>query len=161
MKIAVGTDHGGFQLKTLLVGALEKAGHTVSDMGTFSPDSCDYPLIGAKVARAVSTRVMERGLLLCKSGAGMAIVANKFPGVRAAVCQDVGAARHARAHNDANVLVLGASRLTSPKATAIVRVWIAEPFEGGRHARRVRQIANIERKICVTLHGGNRKKNDA
>jgi ribose 5-phosphate isomerase B len=147
VKIAVGTDHGGFQLKGHLIRQLVTAGHTVIDMGTFSPESCDYPSIGAKVAHAVSKRKVQRGLLLCKSGAGMAIVANKFPRVRAAVCQTVALARHAREHNDANALVFAATRLTLSTAKAIVKAWLSTPFAGGRHARRVRQIRQIERSI--------------
>ena len=148
MKIAVGTDHGGFELKKGLIRELKSLGYSVQDMGTFSPAPCDYPLIGAKVARAVSRGSANRGLLLCRSGAGMAIVANKFPGVRAAVCQTVSAATHAREHNDANVLVLGADQLNLPRSKAILKAWLATAFAGGRHARRVHQIELIERKIA-------------
>ena len=147
MTIVVGTDHGGFSLKPLLIRQLQAAGHRVADMGTFTADPCDYPRIGAKVGEAVASGKAQRGLLLCKSGAGMAIVANKFPGVRAAVCQSVSAAQHAREHNNANVLVLGAEGLKSRNAATILRAWISTPFAGGRHARRVRQIRKIEEKI--------------
>ena len=147
MKIAVGTDHGGFTLKLLLIRRLRAARHQVIDEGTFSPEPCDYPLIGAKVAQAVSKGRARRGLLFCKSGAGMAIVANKFPRVRAAVCQTPELARHAREHNDANVLVLGAEGLNSRQAAAILSAWLKTPFSGGRHARRIRQIRQIEEKL--------------
>ena len=149
MKIAIGTDHGGFELKALLIRRLKSAHHQVKDLGTFSPVPCDYPLIGAQVAGAVSRGRAQRGVLLCKSGGGMAIVANKFPGVRAVVCQTPASARHAREHNDCNVLVLGAEGLSSRQALAILSAWLNTRFAGGRHARRVRQIAQIERKIYV------------
>ena len=147
MKIAVGTDHGGFELKKRLLPQLKKNGCQVSDLGIFSPQPCDYPLIGAQVAQAVSSRKADRGLLLCKSGGGMAIVANKFPRVRAVVCSSAALARHAREHNDCNVLVLGAQRLKPSQASRILQVWLSTRFSGGRHARRVRQIGAIERKI--------------
>ncbi len=147
LQIAVGTDHGGFELKPILIRGLKAAGHRVLDLGTYSPEPCDYPLIGSRVARAVSQARADRGVLLCKSGNGMAIVANKFPRVRAAVCQTVPLAKHSREHNDTNVLVLGADRTTSKKATAILEAWLATPFAGGRHARRVRQIAALERRL--------------
>ncbi len=147
MRVAIGTDHGGFHLKSALVRRLRAARHRVTDVGTFSPDSCDYPLIGAKVAQAVSRRRAERGVLLCKSGAGMAMVANKFPGVRAAVCPSARLARHAREHNDSNVLVLGAEGMSPRQALTILAIWMKTSFAGGRHARRVRQIGRIERSL--------------
>ena len=147
MKIALGADHGGFGFKPALLRLLRRLGHRVEDMGTHSPDSCDYPLIGAKVAGSVSRGGAARGVLLCKSGAGMAIVANKFPRVRAAVCQTPAAARHAREHNDANILVLGAEGISQRQALAILSAWLKAPFAGGRHARRVREILKIERSI--------------
>jgi len=146
VKIAIGTDHGGFSLKSLLIRRLKALGHRVSDMGTLSPDPCDYPVIGAKVAEAVARGRAQRGILLCKSGGGMAIVANKFPKVRAVVCETVSSARHAREHNNANVLVLGAEGLNSREAVSILNAWLAAPFAGGRHARRVRQITQIEKQ---------------
>lgn len=147
MRIAVGTDHGGFRLKPLLMKTLRSAGHRVMDAGTFSPQPCDYPAIGAKVARAVSKGTADRGLLVCKSGGGMAIVANKFPRVRAVAAHTLRLARHAREHNDANVLVLGAEGLTPEKARGILKAWVETPFAGGRHERRVRQIAAIEKRL--------------
>ena len=147
MKIAIGTDHGGYSLKSPLIRQMRSMGHEVADVGTFSPAPCDYPRIGAKVAGAVSTGKTKRGVLLCKSGAGMAIVANKFPGVRAAVCPTISLAAHAREHNDANVLVLAASHVTLKKAKSILAAWLSTPFARGRHARRVRQIERIERGL--------------
>lgn len=147
MRIAVGTDHGGFFLKALLVRRLRSAGHRVTDVGTMSPDSCDYPQIGAKVGEAVARGRARRGVLLCRSGGGMAVVANKFPGVRAVVCQSVSSVRHARRHNNANVLVLGAEGLSPRTAVQILTAWLETPFAGGRHARRVRQIGQIEASL--------------
>ncbi len=147
LRIAVGADHGGFELKRTLARQMKAAGHQVVDFGTFSAKPCDYPLVGAKVARAVSRGNADRGVLLCKSGGGMAIVANKFPRVRAVVAQTIRLARHSREHNDANILVLGASRLNARRAQAILTRWLAVSFAGGRHARRVRQIQAIERQL--------------
>ena len=148
MRVAVGSDHGGFALKAKLVGWLRALGYEVADLGTHRPDPCDYPTVGFKVASAVAQRQFDRGVLLCKSGAGIAIVANKVPGIRAAVCHDLYSAQHSRQHNDANVLVLGAERLPASRAKQIVETWCRTAFEsGGRHERRVRQIAAIERRI--------------
>ncbi len=147
MTIAIGTDHGGFKLKALLIRRLKSARHQVKDLGTFSPEPCDYPVIGAKVAEAVSRRRAHRGVLLCRSGGGMAIVANKFFGIRAVVCQTPASARHAREHNDCNILVLGAEGMSGAKALAVLSAWLKTSFAGGRHARRVRQILQIEKEI--------------
>lgn len=152
MKIAIGTDHGGYHLKGLLIRQLKSGGHRVLDAGTFSPQPCDYPAVGALVAKAVSKGKAERGVLLCKSGAGMGIVANKFPGVRAVVALDIRSAKHSREHNDANILVLGASHVSDEKAKKILKVWLSTPFGSGRHARRVRQIEQIEKRIrCLNI----------
>jgi len=149
-RVAIGADHGGFALKARLIRLLHAQGMEVADLGTHSPAPCDYPLIGAKVAHAVSERKFDRGILLCKSGIGIAIAANKVPGIRAAVCHDVFDAERSRGHNDANILVLGAEKLSEPRAKRIVETWLATPFEsGGRHERRVRQIAALERKLCA------------
>ncbi len=152
MRIAIGTDHGGFHLKDRLIRRLRSRGHRVRDLGTFSPEPCDYPQIGAQVAEAVSRRQAQRGVLLCKSGGGMAIVANRFPGVRAVVCQNPASARHAREHNDANVLVLGAEGMKRAQAQVVLSTWLKTPFAGGRHARRLRQIRQIEKKL---IRGGD------
>ncbi len=148
-RVAIGGDHGGFALKAKLIPLLQAKGLVVADLGTHSADPCDYPTIGYKVAKAVAQKRFDQGILLCKSGIGIAIVANKLPGIRAGVCSDRFDAERARAHNDANVLVLGAEKLTTPQAKRIVETWLATPFEsGGRHERRVKQIAAIERKAC-------------
>lgn len=147
MRIAVGADHGGYRLKGDLIRQLKSAGHRVLDAGTFSPEPCDYPAIGARVAKAVSRGTAKRGILLCKSGAGMGIVANKFPRVRAVVVLDVQTAKHSREHNDANILVLGANHVVPEKAKKILAAWLETPFGAGRHARRLRQIQQIEKGI--------------
>jgi ribose 5-phosphate isomerase B len=147
--VAIGADHGGFALKAVLIPFLQARGYEVADLGTHSPQPCDYPQIGYKVAAAVARGTFDRGILLCKSGIGIAIAANKVPGVRAAVCNDTFDAERSRTHNDANILVLGAEKLAQAKAKRIVARWFAAPFEtGGRHERRVHQIAAIERKLC-------------
>ena len=146
-KIAIGADHGGFELKAKLVAALQAKGFEVADLGTHSDEPCDYPLIGEKVALAVAQGTFDRGILLCKSGIGIAIAANKVPGIRAAVCNDLFDAQHSREHNDANVLVLGAEKCAADKAVKIMLVWLGTAFEaGGRHERRVRQITDIEKR---------------
>ena len=148
LRVAIGADHGGFALKATLIPVLNALGCEVADLGTHSPAPCDYPAVGFKVAQAIAGGRYDRGVLLCKSGVGIAIVANKVPGIRAAACHDLFDARRSRAHNDANVLVLGAETLSDRKAAQIVTTWFATPFEsGGRHERRVKQIAAIERKL--------------
>ncbi len=151
MKVAIGSDHGGVALKALLVRRLQQQGLEVADLGTHSTAPCDYPRIAFKVASAVARKRFDRGVLLCKSGLGMAMAANKVPGIRAGVCGDRFDAERSRAHNNANVLVLGAEKLTTAQASRIVDVWFATPFEAvGRHARRVKQITQIERSILKT-----------
>ncbi len=147
MKIALGADHGGYVLKNKLIKFLEGRGHVVADLGTHSAKSCDYPPVGYKVASSVSLGLFSRGILICKTGIGLAIVANKIPGIRAALCYTVAQARKSRAHNNANVLCLAGSYISFKKACAIVEAWLHTDFAGGRHARRVRQIAQIERKV--------------
>ena len=148
-RVAIGADHGGYALKAKLIPLLERLGYEVADLGTHSPAPCDYPAIGYKVASAVAGGTFERGVLLCKSGIGIAIAANKVPGIRAGVCHTVHEAERSRAHNDANVLVLGAEKLSEARAKRILETWLATPFEsGGRHERRVKQITAIERRLC-------------
>lgn len=149
-RIAVGADHGGVELKAALISLLQAKGLEVADLGTHSTTPCDYPQIGHKVASAVAQGVFERGILLCKTGIGIAIAANKVPTIRAAVCADTFDAKRSRSHNDANVLVIGAEKLSVTHAKRIVTTWLDTPFEsGGRHERRVRQIAAIEKKYRV------------
>jgi ribose 5-phosphate isomerase B len=146
MKIAIGSDHGGYELKKTLVGFLEDGGYDVIDLGTHSKDSCDYPLIGFEVAKEVGEGRAERGVLICKTGVGMVIVANKVHGVRAAACYDADIARSSREHNDCNVAVLAASYTDAKKAKEILKAWLTAKHVGERHARRVCQIKDIESK---------------
>ena len=146
-KIALGADHGGFGLKAEIGEFLTNEGYKVVDYGTNSAEPCDYPLFACKVAKAVSGRSADLGILICKSGNGMAIVANKFPDVRAAICFDKNVALLSRQHNNANILVLGSEHLFDDPEL-IVRSWLETDFEGGRHKRRVDQIGRLEKKIC-------------
>jgi RpiB/LacA/LacB family sugar-phosphate isomerase len=142
--IAIGADHAGYSLKEKLKTWLAADGHRVIDHGTHSTDSVDYPDYAAAVAETVRAGRAERGVLVCGSGIGMAMAANKVAGVRAAVGGDPDVARLSRQHNDANVLALGA-RLTAPgQALEVVQVWLATPFEGGRHSRRVDKLAELD-----------------
>lgn len=138
MKIALGADHRGFRLKESLRGRLEDEGHRVLDLGTDSVESCDYPVYACRVASAVARRRARFGILLCGTGIGMSIAANKVRGVRAALCLDERMAAASREHNNANVLCLSADRLTPARARRIVAAFLATRFAGGRHARRVR-----------------------
>jgi glycine hydroxymethyltransferase len=147
MKIAIGSDHAGVGLKDRIGALLTELGQSVEDLGTNGIEPVDYPVYGAKVAEAVSTGAVERGILVCGSGVGMSIVANKFPGVRAALCTDPQLARSSRAHNDANVLVLGERVLDPENGMAIVKAWLETPFDGGRHARRLQKIEELERRF--------------
>jgi ribose 5-phosphate isomerase B len=144
MKIAIGSDHAGYELKEHLRAYLAEAGHEVADMGTDSTEPVDYPPICAGVAREVVDGRAERGIVLGGSGQGEQISANKVRGARAALCNDLYTARYSRLHNDANVLSIGARVVGTGLAEAIVDTWFATDFEGGRHQRRVEQIAEIE-----------------
>jgi ribose 5-phosphate isomerase B len=144
VRIAIGSDHAGYRLKEAVKSFLLDAGHTVEDVGTDSDASVDYPDFAAVVARNVVSGAYERGILVCGTGIGMAMAANKVDGVRAAPAGDLESARLSREHNDANILALGA-RITPPDlALAIVRLFLATPFEGGRHQRRVDKIMALE-----------------
>lgn len=147
MKIAIGSDHGGFELKVGLIRFLKDARYDVEDMGTHSKESCDYPMIGFNVAKAVSDGAAERGILICKTGVGMVIIANKLHGVRASACYDEAMARSSREHNDCNIMVLAASYTSLEKAKAITEIWLKTEHAGDRHMRRVDQIREIEAKI--------------
>lgn len=140
MRIAIGADHAGFILKDQLKARLAEAGHELADFGPQSADSVDYPDYAAQVARAVASGDAERGILVCGSGIGMAIAANRVRGVRAAACIDLYSAELCRQHNDANVLTLGSRIVALPLAEAILERFLATPFEGGRHARRVAKL---------------------
>jgi ribose 5-phosphate isomerase B len=144
MRIALASDHAGFALKDHLATALAVAGHDVLDVGTDGPDSVDYPHYAASVARLVADGEAGRGVLVCGSGNGVAIVANKVPGVRAVNAHDRDEAEMARRHNDANVVTLSGARLNADAADAIVATFLSTDFDGGRHARRVDQITAME-----------------
>jgi ribose 5-phosphate isomerase B len=146
MRIAIGADHAGYDLKTHLITTLDASGHAVVDMGTDSTDRVDYPPIMAAVARAVVAGEVDRGIVLGGSGQGEQIAANKVRGARAALCNDLYTARMSRAHNDANVLAMGARIVAAALADEIVALWLAEPFEGGRHQPRIDQIHEIEQQ---------------
>ena len=146
MRIAIGADHAGFPLKEHLVATLVRLGHDVDDRGTFSEDPTDYPPICADVARLVVSGQADRGIIVGGSGQGEQIAANKVRGTRAALCNDLYTARMAREHNDANILTMGGRIVADQLADEIVAVWLSTAFEGGRHQRRVDQIADIERQ---------------
>ncbi len=144
MKIAIGADHAGVELKDHLADMLRRQGHEIADQGTHGTDSVDYPDFAAKVARSVASGEVERGVLVCGTGLGVAIAANKVDGVRAATCNDLFTAEMCRAHNDANVLTLGARVVGIGVAEEIVRIFVATDFEGGRHERRRDKIHALE-----------------
>ena len=146
MQIGLACDHGGFELKEELKAFLKSSGVEPIDMGTFNEDSVDYPDFGVLVAEKVSRGELERGILICGTGIGMAIVANKFPGVRAALANDLYSARCSREHNDANVLVIGGRIIGREVAMEIVKVWLNTPFGGGRHQRRIDKITALEKQ---------------
>ncbi|MBV9663925.1 MAG: ribose 5-phosphate isomerase B [Actinobacteria bacterium] len=144
MRMAIGSDHAGYQLKQHVIGLLEGLGHDVDDQGTHSEEPVDYPPICAGVARTVARGEADRGIVLGGSGQGEQISANKVRGVRAALCNDLYTARMSRQHNDANVLSMGGRIVAFGLADEIVTLWLSTDFEGGRHVRRVEQIAEIE-----------------
>ena len=143
-RIAIGSDHAGYELKQHLIGVLAADGHDVTDLGTDSTESVDYPQYCAAVGRAVRDADAEVGIVLGGSGNGEQLAANKVHGVRAALCNDLFTARYARAHNDANVLSMGARVVGVGLAEEILTTFLTTPFEGGRHARRVEQVMQIE-----------------
>ncbi len=146
MFIAIGSDHAGLEMKTEIIAILKELGHTYADYGTNTTQSVDYPDFGEKVAMDVSTGRAESGILICGTGVGMSIVANKFSNVRASLCNELFSAKMSRLHNDANVLVLGGRIVGKDLAKEIVRTWLTTPFEGGRHANRLKKIMLIEEK---------------
>lgn len=146
MKVAIGSDHAGFELKQHLIATMAADGHEVLDLGTHSSESVDYPPICAAVGRAVVAGEADRGIVLGGSGQGEQIAANKVFGVRAALCNDLYLARMSRQHNDANVLAMGGRVVAFGLADEILRLWLSTDFEGGRHRARLDQIADIERE---------------
>ena len=146
--IVIGSDHGGLNLKSALTSYLQRRGCTVSDAGTNNDASVDYPDFGLKVAETVVAGAAKLGILICGTGIGMSIAANKVPGIRAALVTDVFMARMAKEHNNANILVLGGRVLDEQKACDLVGAWLDATFEGGRHQGRLDKIAAIEKKYC-------------
>jgi ribose 5-phosphate isomerase B len=153
MKIAIGSDHRGLDARSIVREIAASLGHDVDDRGTHSSDPCDYPDIAADVARQVASRAAERGILLCGTGIGVAIAANKISGIRAAVCHDQRTAELSRRHNDANVLCVSADSADESALRSIVTTWLATPFDGGRHQRRVEKIAQLECRPIEALNG--------
>ncbi|MFH0932851.1 MAG: ribose 5-phosphate isomerase B [Nitrospirota bacterium] len=147
MKIGIGCDHAGLELKNEIIQLLRGLGIECIDYGTNSPESVDYPDFGEKVSEAVSSGKIDRGILICGTGIGMSIVANKFPRVRASLCNDLFTAQMSRRHNDANILVLGGRIVGKDLAKAIVRTWMETPFEGERHSMRLKKITRIEERL--------------
>ena len=147
MKVGLATDHGGFALKEELKPIFEECGFTVRDFGTHDEKPVDYPDIARQVAEMVARGEAERGVIIDGAGIGSAIVANKFPGIRAALCYDKATARNSREHNHSNVLTLGGRLLTSSQAEEVLRTWLQTPFGAGRHAARVEKIREIEKAV--------------
>lgn len=154
MKIAMGCDHAGFEMKQELVDFVTAAGYSVEDMGCYSSERADYPDFARKVAEAVAAGACQAGILVCGTGVGISIAANKVPGIRAANCYEPAVAALSREHNNANVLALGARFTTMEQARTIVQAWLAADFAGGRHADRVDKITRIEQKYCSDRQTG-------
>jgi ribose 5-phosphate isomerase B len=148
MRVAIGSDHAGFELKKKVIDLLSKLGHEIADQGSFTTDSVDYPDLAAAVAESVQRGEAARGILMCGTGIGMSIVANKFRGVRAAVCHDVQTAILSRQHNDANVLTMAGRGFDHELAVKMVEEWMRADFLGDRHGRRVDKIRKIEENNC-------------
>ncbi len=145
MKIAIGSDHGGFSVKEIAKPHLEKLGYEVIDFGTNTPDSCHYPIYAEKVARAVASGEVDRGILICGTGIGMSIAANKIPGIRAAAVSDCFTAKATRQHNDSNILCLGERTVGPGLALLLMETFLTTEFEGGRHQTRVDMISALEK----------------
>ncbi len=140
MKIAIGSDHAGFELKEKIRSLVIRLGHEVQDMGCYSMESVDYPVQGCEVAKAVASGQYERGILICGTGIGMSIVANRISCIRAALCHDIFTARMSREHNDSNILCMGGRVIGPGLAEEITKIWLKTPFKGGRHERRICMI---------------------
>ena len=147
MKISIGSDHRGVDVKRQIIDLLRQLGHDVNDVGTQSEESVDYPDIAAEVGRRVSQSEVDRGILICGTGIGMAIAANKFPGVRAAPCHDDLTAEMSRRHNDLNILCLSADLLGVKLIDHMVEIWLSTEFDGGRHERRVGKISDLDQQL--------------
>lgn len=149
MKIAIGSDHGGFEIKEEIKSYLRDKGFEFKDFGTDSKDSCDYPDYAITVSESVADGEYDRGILICGTGIGISISANKVPGIRCALVGDCFSAKATRAHNDSNVLALGGRVLGPGLALEIVEIWLNTEFEGGRHQKRIEKITDIEKKYLT------------
>jgi ribose 5-phosphate isomerase B len=147
MTIAIGCDHAGVELKQQVIALLKDLHIEYIDYGTDSTESVDYPDFGEKVSEAVSSGKIQKGILICGTGIGMSVVANKFPGVRASLCNELFTAKMSRLHNDANILVLGGRIIGRDLAKEIVKTWVSTPFQGERHLRRLEKISRIEERL--------------
>ena len=146
-KIAIASDHGGFELKESIITFLQKKGWEVDNLGAPSTDSVDYPDYGIKVAKAIIDKKIVRGILICGTGVGMSIVVNRFPGIRGTLCSDVYTAKMCREHNDSNVLIMGGRVIGASLAMEILDIWLNTEFEGGRHQRRLDKIKEIDANL--------------
>lgn len=146
-KIAIASDHGGFELKESIITFLLKKGWEVDNLGAPSTDSVDYPDYGIKVAKAIIDKKIVRGILICGTGVGMSIVVNRFPGIRGTLCSDVYTAKMCREHNDSNILIMGGRVIEVSLAIEILETWLNTEFEGGRHQRRLDKIKNIDARL--------------
>ena len=144
MKIAIGSDHVGIELKPILIDYLKELGHEVEDFGPYSTERTDYPIYGKKVAQEVASGNFEKGILICGTGVGISITANKVRGIRAVVCSEPYSAKLSREHNNTNIVAFGSRVVGSELAKMIVKEWLDAEYEGGRHAKRVEMIAEIE-----------------
>src|SRR6266481_5624258 len=156
MRIAIGSDHRGYDVKRRIVSLLQRLGHDVLDVGPISGENVDYPDFAFQVAQAVSEGKVDRGILICGTGIGMCIAANKVRGVRAAPCHDSITAEMSRRHNDANIICLSADLLGDELIDRMLRIWLDTGFEGGRHARRVEKIVQYENERLETHHKGTK-----
>ena len=146
-KIAIASDHGGFDLKENIIAFLLKKGLEIDNLGAHSTDSVDYPDYGIKLAQAITDKKLVRGILICGTGVGMSIVVNRFPGIRGTLCSDVYTAKMCREHNDSNILIMGGRVIEVSLAIEILETWLNTEFEGGRHQRRLDKIKNIDARL--------------
>ena len=146
-KIAIASDHGGFELKETVIAHLLNDGWEIDDLGPSSEDSVDYPDYGVKLAEAIANKKVERGIVICGTGVGMSIVVNRFPGIRGTLCSDVFTAKMCREHNDSNILIMGGRVIGKGLASEIVDTWLNTAFEGGRHQRRLDKINEIDANL--------------
>ena len=151
-KIALASDHGGFDLKESVIAHLLNTGWEVDDLGPHSGDSVDYPDYGIKLAEAVAEKWVQRGIVICGTGIGMSIVVNRYPGIRGTLCSDLFTAKLCREHNDSNILIMGGRVIGKGLAAEIVNTWLNTPFEGGRHQRRLDKINQIDASLKTKGH---------